>query len=1000
VHYRITAVFLIIVVIAASFQVASAFAASVYYVATTGSDSNPGTEALPWRTIQKGVSNLQPGDTLYIRGGIYQEVVYVSKSGTTDQPIRILAYPGETPAIDGNNYQLANSIGSALMKVSGDWCIVSGLEIRRSGDMGIVTSGVHVTVDNIYAHHNWGAGIILTGNYDTAQNCRAWSNSMENENAAMSGSWGTGISCCRYPDYCTIRNSVAWDTWGEGISTFEALHTTIEDNVSFNNQQNFYISDTKYTKVQRNLSYCTAGNTIDKYDTQDSFLVGDEKGVPIPLPNGTRQHSSDNVFANNLAMGCHRNFAIGAETTANSLYAYNTAVNASRDANILFYAGSAGSNARFVNNLILQEDNIAIADVEMTGMNFSNNLWSRTPPSKASGPGDVIGDPQLAKTGSIAPGLLTPAWFQILASSPARNRAKVIAEVTEGFFRNARGDSPDIGAHEYIESPAITAPVASYAAASVYYVDNTCAYNGNGTSTVCASTAGGNGPFNSLANAQTALTGNRGDSSLLLKRGQTYNGQFTVRAYGTAGHPFTVSSYGTGANPIVSRGDDNILVSGGNYVVIDGITCTGATGQWGAGIYANGASYIAIQNCTVINSSYRGIFANGGGHITIKNNIVSNCADYGISISGAANNEVSGNDAHHNSSGFYPDGMNNSLIHNNKFHDNHGSSEEYGIGILSCSNNEWYENEIYNNHNMGVQFYGDSSWGPCNNNKFYRNYLHGHTEGNGHAINVVSLSAGYADNNTFFDNIIVGNNVGFAPNGVNVTGGSFYNNVFYGNQYGIDYGGYTTGGYTYRNNIFAENSANNIRAFYSPSFTHDHNLYYRASGGTGVSIGGTSYNQTTVKSAFEPTCVNTNPLFTGASPSVPTDFRLQSGSPAIDAGTNVGLTADYEGNPIVGNPDIGAYEYQGSQPTVTPKPTSTPSPTNTATPVPTNTLLPTSTSTFTRRPTVTPSPTNTRTPTRTLTPVPTNTLLPTSTPTRTMFRVFVPLITGCSVQDN
>ena len=40
------------------------------------------------------------------------------------------------------------------------------------------------------------------------------------------------------------------------------------------------------------------------------------------------------------------------------------------------------------------------------------------------------------------------------------------------------------------------------------------------------------------------------------------------------------------------------------------------------------------------------------------------------------------------------------------------------------------------------------------------------------------------------------------------------------------------------------------------------------------------------------------------------DYRLQSTSPCIDAGTDVGLTEDYAGNPIYGAPDIGAYEYQ------------------------------------------------------------------------------------------
>jgi hypothetical protein len=41
------------------------------------------------------------------------------------------------------------------------------------------------------------------------------------------------------------------------------------------------------------------------------------------------------------------------------------------------------------------------------------------------------------------------------------------------------------------------------------------------------------------------------------------------------------------------------------------------------------------------------------------------------------------------------------------------------------------------------------------------------------------------------------------------------------------------------------------------------------------------------------------------------DYRLKAGSPAINAGTDVGLTTDYLGKPIRGLPDIGAYEFYG-----------------------------------------------------------------------------------------
>jgi len=46
---------------------------AVYYVATTGSDANPGTETQPFRTLAHGVIVLAPGDTLNILSGTYAE---------------------------------------------------------------------------------------------------------------------------------------------------------------------------------------------------------------------------------------------------------------------------------------------------------------------------------------------------------------------------------------------------------------------------------------------------------------------------------------------------------------------------------------------------------------------------------------------------------------------------------------------------------------------------------------------------------------------------------------------------------------------------------------------------------------------------------------------------------------------------------------------------------------------------------------------------------------
>lgn len=85
--------------------------------------------------------------------------------------------------------------------------------------------------------------------------------------------------------------------------------------------------------------------------------------------------------------------------------------------------------------------------------------------------------------------------------------------------------------------------------------------------------------------------------------------------------------------------------------------------------------------------------------------------------------------------------------------------------------------------------------------------------------------------------------------------------------------------------------------------TINHNIVY---GGSGHIVAGT----------LKGVSVSNNIEHTDPKMISPTtfDFGLQSASPAIDAGVNVGLTGDYLGNTIVRLPDIGAYEYRSSYP--------------------------------------------------------------------------------------
>jgi len=66
-----------------------------------GDDANAGNEESPWKTLKYSVRKLQPGDTLYLREGVYYETASLTRSGTEESPITIRSYPGETVILDG-----------------------------------------------------------------------------------------------------------------------------------------------------------------------------------------------------------------------------------------------------------------------------------------------------------------------------------------------------------------------------------------------------------------------------------------------------------------------------------------------------------------------------------------------------------------------------------------------------------------------------------------------------------------------------------------------------------------------------------------------------------------------------------------------------------------------------------------------------------------------------------------------------------------------------------
>ena len=95
--------------------------ASTFFVATDGDNSNDGSFDNPWATIEYGISQLNAGDTLYIRGGIYYEhTITINLNGTDVKPVLIAAYQDEEVIINGGIDSFSGAPNSQWVIVDSD----------------------------------------------------------------------------------------------------------------------------------------------------------------------------------------------------------------------------------------------------------------------------------------------------------------------------------------------------------------------------------------------------------------------------------------------------------------------------------------------------------------------------------------------------------------------------------------------------------------------------------------------------------------------------------------------------------------------------------------------------------------------------------------------------------------------------------------------------------------------------------------------------------------
>ncbi len=116
-----------------------------FFVSPDGADANPGTQQQPWRTIQYAAANLLPGQTVFIRGGVYREGITPARSGTPDQPITFAAYPGEQPILDGGDV-----VARLIDLTDRRYIVFDGLALRNPySAWAHVENSDHITFQNM-----------------------------------------------------------------------------------------------------------------------------------------------------------------------------------------------------------------------------------------------------------------------------------------------------------------------------------------------------------------------------------------------------------------------------------------------------------------------------------------------------------------------------------------------------------------------------------------------------------------------------------------------------------------------------------------------------------------------------------------------------------------------------------------------------------------------------------------------------------------------------------
>lgn len=439
-------------------------AATTYYVATSGSNSNSGSITHPWSTISYAVgssSGVQPGDTILVRAGNYPETVNPSSSGAAGSHIVVKNYPGETVNLNPGRLRIDDG---------DDYWKFEGLRFLNSNENGLRVTGTHplgfLTVSNCTFSLHANNGIVLAGadfGGITIEDCIIDSNGTVSEGTGILMYGGVGVL---WAHRNFIRNNAKKGISHATATEWEADSSVIDSNVIINSFESGidWWGDNSY--ITHN--YLSLNGTRDP----EAGEWGD-KGLALD------NHATNNLVANNVVKSSGR-WELSPRGENNKFYNntfikdhfYDLIPGSPNAADMIFFAGVGASN-EFKNNVfvnLVSEEAHQFAIIAEEVSKYTDNIWSHNCYWCAYSDTTIINDKPfkipgfplgvcatLSEIQSVYPDEeIGSIWsdplfvnyedsvFTLQAGSPC-----IDAGVDVGL--PYVGDAPDMGAFEYVE---------------------------------------------------------------------------------------------------------------------------------------------------------------------------------------------------------------------------------------------------------------------------------------------------------------------------------------------------------------------------------------------------------------------------------------------------------------------------------------------------------------------------------------------------------------------